>query len=311
VRPIAEQYLADLQAADGAEAGEPVELMADYLEPISTRCLAVVLGLGDVEMPTLRRWFHGLSLGATNYERDPDKQAVADATAAEIDEVVVPQLERLRREPDDSTMSHMLHAGASEPRAVEFVLPSLKVAILGGMQEPGHGAGTVLAALLDPANATQLAAVRAELAGGGNSLVVAAVEEGVRWVAPIGTQLRTAVRDVDLGGVTIPAGAPVAAVLASANRDDAVFPDPDRFDMFRHVRSVDQGVADQSKGQAGYGFGKHFCSGHSFARHQMRIAVEVLLQAHPTLALAGTGAVRFQGWEFRAPAELDVVLTGP
>jgi cytochrome P450 len=262
-------------------------------------------------MPTLRRWFHGLSLGATNYERDPGKQVVADATAAEIDEVVVPQLERLRREPDDSTMSHMLHAGASKPRPVELVLPSLKVAILGGMQEPGHGAGTVLAALLDPANATQLAAVRAELADGGNSLVVAAVEEGVRWVAPIGTQLRTAVRDVDLGGVTIPAGAPVAAVLASANRDDAVFPDPDRFDLFRHVRTVDQGVRDQSKGQAGYGFGKHFCSGHSFARHQMRIAVEVLLGAHPSLALAGTGAVRFQGWEFRAPAELDVVLTGP
>jgi len=127
------------------------------------------------------------------------------------------------------------------------------------------------------------------------------------------------VRDVDLGGVTIPAGAPVAAVLASANRDASVFPDPDTFDLYRHVRTVDQaggqavvqGVRDQSKGQAGFGFGRHFCSGHSFARHQMRIAVEVLLGAHPSLALAGTGAVRFQGWEFRAPAELDVVLTGP
>jgi aromatic O-demethylase, cytochrome P450 subunit len=100
-------------------------------------------------------------------------------------------------------------------------------------------------------------------------------------------------------------------MLASANRDASVFPDPDTFDLFRQVRTVDQGVRDQSKGQAGYGFGRHFCSGHSFARHQMRIAVEVLLQAHPALVMAGTGAVRFQGWEFRAPAELDVVLTGP
>jgi aromatic O-demethylase, cytochrome P450 subunit len=315
VRPIAEQYLAELAAASGGAGGRVVELMADYLEPISTRSLAVVLGLGDVEMPTLRRWFHGLSLGATNYERDPGKQAVADATAAEIDEVVVPQLERLRREPDDSTMSHMLHAGVSEPRPVEFVLPSLKVAILGGMQEPGHGAGTVLAALLDPADPAQLAAVRAELADGGNTLVAAAVEEGIRWVAPIGTQLRTAVRDVDLGGVTIPAGAAVAAVLASANRDDSIFPDPDTFDLYRHVRTTGQAVGqaarDQSKGQAGFGFGRHFCSGHSFARHQMRIAVEVLLQAHPALALADDRPVRFRGWEFRAPAELNVVLTPP
>jgi len=129
-------------------------------------------------------------------------------------------------------------------------------------------------------------------------------------VAPIGTQLRTAVQDVDLGGVTIPAGAAVAAVLASANRDDAVFPDPDTFDLYRHVRTAGQGVRDQSKGQAGFGFGRHFCSGHSFARHQMRIAVEVLLQAHPGLALAGDAPVRFRGWEFRAPGELPVVLSG-
>ena len=173
------------------------------------------------------------------------------------------------------------------------MLPSLKVAILGGMQEPGHAAGTVLAGLF--AEPDQLAEVGTDPA----ATLTAAVDEGLRWVAPIGTQLRTAARDVGLGGVTIPAGASVSAVLGSANRDDAVFTDPDRFDLHR-----------PGKGMAAFGFGKHFCSGHSFARHQMRIALTVLLERFPQVCAEPATTIRFRGWEFRAPAELRVTLQG-
>jgi aromatic O-demethylase, cytochrome P450 subunit len=288
VRPIAQSCASALAGRDRAE------LMAEYFEPVSVRSLATVLGLGDVSTPTLRRWFRGLNLGATNYERDPAKQAVADATAAEVDEVCVPRLRRMLKAPDDSTMSHMLHAGTvpGEPRTVDFVLPSLKVAILGGLQEPGHGAGSVLAGLLaDPAE--QLAAVTADA-----SLIPAAVEEGLRWVAPIGTQFRTAAAECELGGSVIPAGAPVCAVLASANRDEHLYTEPDRFDLRRGVQQ-----------QAAFGFGRHFCSGHSFSRHQIRIALEVLLEHFPALRQdTEAGPVRFHGWEFRAPAGLNVLL---
>lgn len=287
VRPLAEQYAARLRNADGAE------LMSQYFEPISVLSLAGVLGLGDVDVDTLRRWFHGMNLGATNFERDPDKQTEADAVCAEIDALVVPRMERLRHAPDDSTMSHLLHAGApaGEPRSVDRVLPSLKVAILGGMQEPGHAGGTVLCGLFG--EPSQLAEVLADPA----ATVSAAVEEGLRWVAPIGTQFRTAADDVELGGVTIPKGAGVSAVLASANRDEAVFDDPARFDMYRANRN-----------QAAFGFGKHFCSGHSFARRQMQIALEVLLTHYPRVRPDPGQEPRFRGWEFRAPAELAVLL---
>ena len=290
VRPIARSHAAAL-----ASSGAPVDLLAAYFEPISVLSLAAVLGL-DADADTLRRWFHGMSLGAINYEQDPARQAEADEVLAEVDAVVVPLLERLCAHPDDSTLSHMLHAGRSpgDPRPVDLVLPSVKVAILGGMQEPGHGAASTLAGLLASG---QLAEVVAD-----PSLVPAAVEEGTRWITPIGTQFRTASRDVDLGGATIPAGAGVSAVLASANRDEGVFPDPDRFDLHRHV---------PSGGQAAYGYGKHFCSGHAFARHQMRIAVEELLAAWPGLRAASDEPVEFNGWEFRAPVALPVVLDGP
>lgn len=291
VRPVARARAAAL--ADAGDA--PVDLLPAYFEPISVLGLAAVLGI-DADAETLRRWFHGMSLGAINYEQDPVRQAEADTVLAEVDAVVVPLLERLSTAPDDSTLSHMLHAGRpdGDPRPVDLVLPSVKVAILGGMQEPGHGAATTLAGLL--AAPDQLAAVRADPA-----LVAAAVEEGTRWVTPIGTQFRTAARDVDVAGTTIPAGAGVSAVLASANRDDRVFADPDRFDLFRQV---------PAGSQAAYGFGRHFCSGHAFARHQMRIALEELLAAWPALRAAGEEPVAFSGWEFRAPVALPVLL-GP
>ncbi|TIV57171.1 MAG: cytochrome P450, partial [Mesorhizobium sp.] len=68
VRSIAKRYL-DKIAAQGS-----AELMADYFEPVSTLSLARSLGLADVDMPTLRRWFYGLAQGAINFENDPKRQ---------------------------------------------------------------------------------------------------------------------------------------------------------------------------------------------------------------------------------------------
>jgi aromatic O-demethylase, cytochrome P450 subunit len=291
VRPIAERAVGALRGRNEAE------LMEDYFEPISVTSLAVVLGLGDLGPDVLRRWFKGMSVGATNFERDPGKQAVADGICAEIDAVVVPRMEQLATEPDDSTMAGLLHAGREPgcPRDIDFVLPSLKVAILGGMQEPGHGAGSILAGLFT--RPEQLVEVVADRAG----LLPAAVDEGLRWVAPIGTQLRRAAEDTELGGTTVPAGASVSAVLASANRDEDVFADPDVFDLHRY--------ADQrTREQAAFGFGKHFCSGHAFSRHQIRIALDVLLETFPGITGDPDQPPVFRGWEFRAPQHMHVRL---
>lgn len=285
VRPLAQSAIQSLKNRSD------VDLMAEYFEPISVLSLGQVLGLGDIDADTLRRWFKGMNAGATNFERDPDKQSISDMVCAEIDEVVIPRMEKLRSDPDNSTMSHMLHSGREpgDPRDIDFVLPSLKVAILGGMQEPGHGCGSVVVGLFE-ANQWQ------EIVDN-PALISRAVDEGMRWIAPIGTQFRVAKVDVALGGVSIPAGAPVSALLSSANRDESVFDQPDDFDLHRDLNRV-------RGSQAAFGFGKHFCSGHAFARHQMRIALEVLVDNYPRLTLDPERPARFKGWEFRAPTQL-------
>ncbi len=286
VAPIANACLQRLLARPDRRA----ELMSEYFEPISVLSLAAVLGLGHLPAETLQSWFHGLAMGATNFERDPDKQRMNDETAAQIDAELRPLMESLRWSPDDSTISHMLTTGRPEddPRTVDEVMPSLKVIILGGMQEPGHGAGSCLVGLLT--NPDQLDLVRAE-----PSLWDDTVHEGLRWIAPIGTQTRQAVGDIDLGGATIPAGAPVGAVVASACRDEMLWANPDQFDITRERRP-----------NAAFGFGPHFCAGHAFARGQERIGLQTLVDAMPSLDLDLQHDVTFRGWEFRAPAELHV-----
>jgi cytochrome P450 len=285
-RPIAEQ------AADALAGRSRAELMAGYFEPISVLTLGSVLGIDQLGAEKLRDWFWRLHQGVINFEGDPEREQIGSACSREIDVVLGPVFDRLEAAGDDSTISHLLHSGLPEGgcRPRDYVMPTLKVILLGGMQEPGHGGGSTLAALL--AAADQLDAVRAN-----PDLLPAAVEEGLRWMSPIGTQTRQAVMDVQLGGVVIPAGAAVGALVSAANRDERRFADPDRFDIFRPRQS-----------NLAFGGGRHFCAGHAFSRAQIRIAIDVLLQRFPRIALDPARPPEFRGWEFRAPRNLDVLL---
>ncbi|MGA0002772.1 MAG: cytochrome P450 [Candidatus Nanopelagicales bacterium] len=115
-------------------------------------------------------------------------------------------------------------------------------------------------------------------------------------MAPIGTQTRQTTQDVELGGVVIPAGSAVAAVVASASRDETVFSDPDTFDMDRPRQS-----------NASFGYGPHFCAGHAFARGLERISLQVLIEGLPNISLQNSDEVEFAGWEFRAPTALHAI----
>ena len=284
VSPIVESLLDDLADRGGAE------LMSEYFEPISVLSLGSMLGLAEIEGDTLRRWFHGLAQGAINFEDDPARWEIADATGEEIDRTLAPILERLWETPDASTIATMLqHAEGSFDERVAMILPTLKVILLGGMQEPGHAAGTTVAGLLESGQAGALAADPA-------GLVRDAIEEGLRWVAPIGTQTRRVRVETELGGVPLPVGANLGALVSSANRDEEVWgATADDYDLFRPRRN-----------HAAFGFGPHFCSGHHFSRVQMRIAVQRLFERLPSIRSDPDRPPVFNGWEFRAPQHLHV-----
>jgi cytochrome P450 len=141
-----------------------------------------------------------------------------------------------------------LAEGTLEER-VATILPTLKVILLGGMQEPGHAAGSTLVGLLE---SRQVRAVLDDL-----TLVRDAVEEGLRWVSPIGTQTRRALVDAELGGVTVPAGANLGLLVSSANRTRTLRSHRRRVQPFRPRRT-----------HAAFGFGSHFAPANT--SRQMR-----------------------------------------
>lgn len=286
VRPIAEAQLAAFRQSGSND------LLTEYFEPISALALARSFGFRDVDVPTLRRWFHGLSQGAINFERDPARDAICQAVVAEIESVALPLLERLKTRPDNSPLSHLLHSGMPEgqTRPPEMILPSVKITLLGGMQEPGHGAANMLVALMQAPD--QMAALRADLDG----LLPQAIDEGLRWIAPIGTMMRTATRDTTVNGIAVPEGTPVSCIFASANRDEARWDNPDAYDLFRPAKS-----------HMAFGQGAHFCAGKWFAKAQIDIALRVLFDACPSLAFADAPP-DFRGWEFRAPTHCRIAI---
>jgi cytochrome P450 len=132
--------------------------------------------------------------------------------------------------------------------------------------------GGLIALLTHP---DALAAVRADPA-----LLPGAVEEMLRWWTPVMVFRRTATRDVDLGGVPVRAGDKVVVSFTSANRDERVFAEPDRFDVHRAPNP-----------QLSFGHGPHFCLGAQLARVQMRALFGELLRRTEVLEADGPPAL--------------------
>lgn len=274
-----------------ADAGR-ADLVGDYFEPVSVMSLAHAMGIADlVDAPTLVRWFAGLAAGVSNYEDDPAKTEHCDAIGREIEATVTPRFEARLATPTDDLISNLVTAtdGPLEGR-IAFAMPSFKLVLLGGLQEPAHGGATIAACLL--ADDDQRRAVKED-----PDLVSTAVEEGLRWTAPIGNLLRGVAPGTRLGGVAFPDDARAILVVSSANRDRDVWgPTADRFD-----------IARQRRAHLSFATGSHYCIGHHFARVQLRIAIGALLARFPRMRLDPGHEVVFRGHEYRSPKAVRVL----
>jgi cytochrome P450 len=291
VRP----YIEDIIAPTASELIDrfldkgDVDIAHEFCEPLSVRTLKRVLGLAHLEDDTLRRWFEDLATGAANFEGDPQKQAVADAASQEVNETLEPLLDRLESEPDDSILARMLHSQVDGGRLTrEEIQSNLKVMIVGGMQEPGDAIGIGLWALLSHPD-------QAEEVTADPGLIKQAVEECLRWHSPVGTSTRQTTRPTTLAGVDLEEGALVAAVVASANRDERRWTDPDRFDIHRHEGA-----------HLAFATGNHHCVGAWLARAETRTAFRVLAERLPGLRLDDERPIELRGWEFRRPLSLHI-----
>jgi cytochrome P450 len=146
-------------------------------------------------------------------------------------------------------------AGLTPTEVVMFTL----LLLVAGNETTTNLLGNALLALM--AHPDQLVGVQRDA-----SRIPALVEEALRYDGPIQFLFRQATQDVEIAGAKIPAGATLMPLIGSANRDDAQFPDADRFDVSRNTQ-----------GHLAFGLGIHFCLGASLARLEARVALEELL----------------------------------
>ncbi|WP_112263051.1 cytochrome P450 [Lentzea terrae] len=257
----------------------------------SPRCgMPQLSGVDNADADRLRWWGIALIDALTNFSRDPEEEtAVADAMA-DLDDVLTRALVRVRAAPDRSVLSHAVHAHrpTGQPRPESDLLPVLKQLAQAQLQAGWVGAWTLSALLADRE-------VLAEVSDN-RWLVGAAVNEALRWTPPLGNVTRRTTRAVALGGADVPAGATLSVRVASANRDERVFDDPDRFDVHRDVRT-----------NLGFGAGPHGCPAFQFVMAVARTSVDVLLDRLPGLRPAPGWRPAPHGWKLRLPGPLNVV----
>ena len=275
----ADAVLDDLAPLGGAD------LRTAFALRYSAECLKSVTGLTNMRFEDMDAWSQAMIDGIANYAGDPDIEARCHEATRGIDAAIDAMVPELRETPNHSLLSVMLQSGMP----MDSVRANVKLAISGGQNEPRDAIAGLAWALL--AHPDQLAKVMSGEVGW-----MQAFDEYCRWVAPIGMSPRRVARSHDYGGVRFDPEDRVFLMFGSANRDEAHFAEPDRFDVTR----------DTAKSIA-FGAGPHFCAGAWVARAMVAtVAMPELFGRLKGLRLADPAAVSVGGWAFRGVLSLPV-----
>jgi cytochrome P450 len=247
-----------------AGAHGDVDFVTDVAAKLPTRVIGQVMGLPAEDWGRLHELAERITRGQDPaFATDGQSAGTASQEMGLYAYQFAVSRQSLAEPPDDLTT--VLLSAHDE---VEFASLFVQLVTAGQDTTATLLAGGLLALLQDP---DQLNRLR-----GDPALVPGAVEEMLRYANPLHYFRRTATADTDLDGVTIRAGDKVAMYYTSANRDENVFTDPQRFDITRTPnRHLSFGVAE------------HFCVGAHLARLEARIFFTELLATYPSIELAG------------------------
>jgi cytochrome P450 len=253
------------------------DLVSALSIPLPVTVIAEMLGVPAERQPDFRRWSDAF-VGLLESPPTPDLLAATGELVHYFGELA----EERRRRPQDDLVSALLQAEIDGRRLTREELNGFFIMLL----VAGNETTTNLIS-----NQLHLLASRPDLwkeLRENRAAVPAAIEETVRWDAPVQNLGREATRDVTLHGVTMPAGARIVVSFGAANRDPAAFETPDDY-------RLDRGTTRH----AGFGHGVHFCLGAGLARLEGRLALEALLDRFAEIHPGRVAPVRLQSTVIR------------
>ncbi|KAB7845470.1 cytochrome P450 family protein [Streptomyces mobaraensis] len=249
---------------DAVEPAGAADLLAAYAGPLPIMVMCDLLGIPQERRLDFRAWTDAL------ITPDPARPEAAREAVGNMIRFFTGLIAAKRAEPADDLLSDLIAVRDAGDRLSEDELTSLAFLLLfAGYENTVHLIANSVLALLD--HPEELRALRKNPDG-----LAAAVEELNRWDGPGPLAIRRfPLEDVEIGGVTVPAGETVLLSLASANRDPARFPDPDRLDLHRN-----------NSGSLALGHGIHYCLGAALGRMETETALAALLDRFEKLELA-------------------------
>ncbi|HLV35362.1 MAG TPA: cytochrome P450 [Spirillospora sp.] len=254
---------------DAAEARGGMDLLEDFATPLPVTVIAELLGVPEADRHHLRPWSQAI---VAMYELDhtPEQERRAVQAAIEFSDYLRQLARERRRNPQNDLITALAQVEEQGDTLSEDELISTCVLLLNAGHEAtanviGNG---MLALLHHPAQFDRLRANPA--------LVSTAVEEMMRYDTPLQLFRRWTLEDVVYKGIELRRGTQIALVFGAANRDPAVFDQPNTFDITR---------ADNP--HISFGGGVHYCLGAPLARLELQIAIRTLIERFPTLRLDG------------------------
>lgn len=256
VRELAASLLAEVDPAG-------FDVIEAYAEPLPVLVIADLLGVPRSHAHDLRDWSQAI---VRMYEVSPSQETVDAAVAAATDFAgLVRELVGERRaRPAEDLITDLVATELSEDEVVAAVVLLLNAGHEASVNVFGNGLVAMLERGLTP-----------------SADVPRTVEEMLRFDSALQLFERTATEDVEVGDVVVRRGERIAALLGAANRDPAVFADPDTFDVDRETNP-----------HLAFGVGVHFCLGAPLARMELAESVPALFETFPGLALTGESESR-------------------
>lgn len=283
---------------------ETADLVTEFTNPLPIQVMARALGLpADTpdQVAQLKRWCTVGFSYMGNYRQDPGLLTHGLANRDDFYDYLQPHLEARRTRPGDDLISAMLAATVdSRPLSPEYIRGCCAILMTAG-SETSHG---TLANLI--VNVLDVPGLR-DTVRDDPAMIDLALAETLRRNPSLQLVLRQTREAVDLPSGTIPAGATVACLIGSANRDPRHFQDPDTFDLHRAGDRLDREYGGAAAHFA-FGAGRHFCLGSHLARAEITTGLRLLLAEFPRLRWAPGFRPAETGFLNRCPDRLEVCL---
>lgn len=284
IRSWAEEF-----AAAAVEQGD-VDFVDAFSIQLPRAVIGHLLGLEPSTLPKMKRWSTAMATVTTAFT--PAQQEETRSAFSEMEGELSEVIAARRRSPREDMVSDLVRAEV-EGQALtgEELMSFLFLLLPAGMETTTHLLGN--AAVLLARHPEELERARQD-----RSYIPQFIEEVLRFESPVRAVYRIATTDVELSGTKIPAGSLVLPLLSSANRDERVFPDADRFRPGRE--KVGQILS--------FGYGIHFCLGASLARMEARYGLEALLSRIRGIRLSTPEVNWLPSLAVRGPQTLPVEL---